>query len=90
MKKIILVFAALWCALMLSGCAPVQWGIGMSENDFLQRNKGKGVKVAEATTYRTVYQKCQGWNCAYYYFQNGYLIQADNGTTQPDIVIQNR
>lgn len=77
--------------LLLCGCSvnkPLNWAIGMSEQEFLSTNNK--ISTVEANNFRTVYARCNdyGWNCWYFYFYKGYMYQMDDGVQQPDILIE--
>lgn len=78
--------------LAVAGCLPVpQLYLGMSEKEFLQQEQGRA-NVESINSQWTIYSRCNDWgyNCAYFYFHDGKLCQADHGEQTPDIIIQNK
>lgn len=86
MKKLLVI---LLLAILSSGCS-VYWGIGMSQEEFLNRNRGLGIESVEANGNRTVYRFCNNYECWFYYFSNGTMYAMDKGEAAPDIIIQSK
>ncbi|GEM_PF-3090186 len=74
--------------IFLSSCR-VHCDLGMSEYEFIKRNKGK-VHVEEASQNYKVFRSGLGYNTYFYYFTNGHLTRVDRGEYVPNIIIQNR
>lgn len=85
MKTLII---ATMLALCLVACKAPQYSIGMSQEEFLRRNKVEAVQESESYS---VYKKVNYPFGAppvikFFYFRNGKLVQVDNGR-QPDVII---
>lgn len=86
-KKLILI------GLLFSfGCKsiPLTYRIGQSETDFFSINATKRFITVEDGVNRTVYKICdtdfytgQIYNCRFFYFKNGILVQYDHGVREP-------
>ena len=89
MKKLIFVFS-----LILSSCATgtfvVNVEMGMSETEFKQKNVGEQIVYMRngITAYRMYSGTSAGY--LYYYFNEGKLVEINQGERQPDIIIQNQ
>jgi hypothetical protein len=85
MKK--LIFIAL---VFIIGCKAPQFYLGMNELDFKKRNHS--AQIVEASQQRTVYKQINypfgaPAKVKFFYFQGGKLIGMDEGTRQPDLII---
>jgi len=81
----------LFIMLVTTSCKSTYYYIGMSQSEFLAKNK-KAVPRKE-TVEESIYEiGRQPFGKAYvqkfFYFQNGKLVQVDNGERQPDIIIK--
>lgn len=72
-----------------SSCT-IHYSMGMTEADFLKRNKGMGIRLEEQTPSRTVYKSCSSVDCYFFYFSHGTLYSIDKGVSRPDVIIQTR
>jgi hypothetical protein len=66
--------------------------IGMTQQDFLKHNR---VQLVEANQQATIYKKINYPFGAppvtkFFYFRDGKLIQVDEGTQNPDIIVEQR
>jgi hypothetical protein len=82
MKILILTILVLLCI----SCKAPQYTIGMNETDFLKHNR---VEVVKQTPQISIYKKVNyPFGTApitkFFYFQNGKLIQVDEGERAPD------
>lgn len=73
-------------------CKAPKYFIGMSEEDFLRKNK---VQTVESTARYSVYKKINYPFGAppivkFFYFRDGELFRVDGGERQPDIIIQSK
>lgn len=85
-----------WVVLIIiitfSSCKAPYYTIGMSEREFLKHNR---VQAVEQTTHQSVYKKTNypfgaAPKTKFFYFQDGYLTEVNEGVRQPDIIIQNQ
>lgn len=77
--------------LISSSCKTTYYYIGMSQSEFLAKNR-KAVprkETAEESIYEIGRQPFgKAYVQKFFYFQNGKLVQVDNGERQPDIIIK--
>lgn len=69
-------------------CKAPQYSIGMSQQEFLRRNKVEAVQESQSySVYKKVnYPFGAPPRVKFFYFKNGVLAQVDNGR-QPDLII---
>ena len=81
----------LFIVIVTSSCKSTYYYIGMSQSEFLAKNK-KAVPRQETVDVSVYEIGRQPFGKAYvqkfFYFENGKLVQVDNGERQPDIIIK--
>jgi hypothetical protein len=80
-------FSLIVIGLLIFGCSPAVFRMGMSTEEFVKSNRK--IELVEASTQRTVYRKVttavnQTKSVKFYYFVDDRLVRVDEGVKTPD------
>ncbi|MEN5086605.1 hypothetical protein ABE426_09060 [Sphingobacterium faecium] len=91
MKRVSIYLVPIILLLLVSSCSKkVYYSLGMSENDFLIKNR-KAVSLYKKSLNSSTYLQGDGYDGSwFYYFNNGILTELNQGQRQSDFILENR